>query len=98
MEPGAQELYTMPGSPVRTLGDLTGRTIAINAPNNILYLLAASVLTEHGISPRDVRFVTKYPFPAIPASSRPEPSTRPCCPSHSPALPKRATAPCRWPT
>jgi NitT/TauT family transport system substrate-binding protein len=67
MEPGAQELYTMPGSPIRTLGDLTGRTIAINAPNNILYLLAASVLTEHGISPRDVRFVTKYPFPAIPA-------------------------------
>jgi NitT/TauT family transport system substrate-binding protein len=67
MEPGAQELYTMPGSPIRTLGDLTGRTIAINAPNNILYLLAASVLTEHGVAPRDVRFVTKYALPAIPA-------------------------------
>ena len=67
MEPGAQELYTMPGSQIRTLGNLTGRTIAINAPNNILYLLAASVLTEHGMPPEDVRFVTKYALPAIPA-------------------------------
>ena len=67
MEPGAQDLYTMPGSPIRSLGDLKGRTVAINAPNNILYLLAASVLTEHGISPKNVHFVTKYAFPQIPA-------------------------------
>jgi NitT/TauT family transport system substrate-binding protein len=68
MEPGAQDLYTMPGSPIRSLADLKGRTVAINAPNNILYLLAASVLTEHGISPGNVHFVTKYPFPLIPAA------------------------------
>ena len=67
MEPGAQDLYTMPGSPIRSLADLKGRTVAINAPNNILYLLAASVLTEHGISPKNVHFVTKYAFPQIPA-------------------------------
>ena len=68
MEPGAQDLYTMPGSPIRSLADLKGRTVAINAPDNILYLLAASVLTEHGISPGNVHFVTKYPFPLIPAA------------------------------
>jgi NitT/TauT family transport system substrate-binding protein len=67
MEPGAQDLYTMPNSPIRSLADLKGRTVAINAPNNILYLLAASVLTEHGIPVKDVHFVTKYPFPQIPA-------------------------------
>jgi NitT/TauT family transport system substrate-binding protein len=67
MEPGAQDLYTMPSSPIRSLADLKGRTVAINAPNNILYLLTASVLTEHGISPKNVHFVTKYPFPQIPA-------------------------------
>ena len=67
MEPGAQDLYTMPTSSIRSLGDLKGRTVAINAPNNILYLLAASVLTEHGISPKNVHFVTKYAFPQIPA-------------------------------
>jgi NitT/TauT family transport system substrate-binding protein len=66
MEPGAQDLYTMPNSPVRSLASLKGRTVAINAPNNILYLLAASVLTEHGVSPKEVHFVTKYPFPQIP--------------------------------
>jgi NitT/TauT family transport system substrate-binding protein len=67
MEPGAQDLYTMPGSAIRSLGDLKGRTVAINAPNNILYLLTASVLSEHGIPAKDVHFVTKYAFPQIPA-------------------------------
>jgi NitT/TauT family transport system substrate-binding protein len=66
MEPGAQDLYTMPNSPIRSLADLKGRTVAINAPNNILYLLAASVLTEHGIPAQDVHFVTKYSLPQIP--------------------------------
>jgi NitT/TauT family transport system substrate-binding protein len=66
MEPGAQDLYTMPNSPIRSLADLKGRTVAINAPNNILYLLAASVLTEHGIPAQDVHFVTKYSLPEIP--------------------------------
>jgi len=68
MEPGAQDLYTMPGSPIRSLADLKGRTVAINAPDNILYLLAASVLTEHGIPAKDVHFVTKYPLPLMPGA------------------------------
>ena len=67
MEAGAQDLYTMPASPIRSLAGLEGRTIAINAPNNILYLLAASVLSEHGISPKDVHFITKYALPQMPA-------------------------------
>src|SRR5229473_2581745 len=46
MGSGAQGIYTMPNSPVKSLGDLRGHTIAINAPRNILYLLAASVLAE----------------------------------------------------
>jgi NitT/TauT family transport system substrate-binding protein len=67
MEAGAQSLYTMPNSPITTLSELQGKTVAINAPNNILYLLAASVLAEHGISPAKVHFVTKYAFPQIPS-------------------------------
>jgi NitT/TauT family transport system substrate-binding protein len=67
MEPGAQDLYAMPGSPIRSLADMKGRTVAINAPDNILYLLAASVLTEHGISPKDVHFNSQYALPQIPA-------------------------------
>lgn len=68
MEPANQAIYVMPGSPIKTLADLKGKTIAINAPDNILYLLAASVLSEHGISSSSVRFVTKYNFPAMPAA------------------------------
>ena len=68
MEPGAQGIYTMPGSKIKTLADLQGKTIAINAPDNILYLLAASVLAEHGISAQKVHFVTTYSLPQMPTA------------------------------
>ena len=66
MEPGAQGLYVMPGSRIRELADLKGRTIAVNAPRNILYLLAASALAGQGMSPSQVRFVVPPGgFPAM---------------------------------
>ncbi len=68
MEPGDQGIYVMPDSPIKTLADLKGKTIAINAPDNILYLLVASVLAEHGISVDTVHFTTKYGFPEMPAA------------------------------
>jgi hypothetical protein len=43
----------------------TDDPLGINAPKNILYLLAASVMAEHGLSPNDVHFVTDVPLPAI---------------------------------
>ncbi len=61
MGPGTQGIYTMPGSPVTNLADLKDQTIAIDAPQDILYLLAASVLAEHGISPATVHFAS-VPF------------------------------------
>jgi NitT/TauT family transport system substrate-binding protein len=67
LQPGAMGIYTMPGSPIRTLAELKGRTVAVNAPRNIMYLLAASVLSEHGVSPAGARFVVaKNGFPAMP--------------------------------
>ena len=66
MEPGAQGLYVMPGSRVRTLADLEGRTIGVNAPGNILYLLAASVLADHGLNVSRVHFAY-YPLPQMAA-------------------------------
>lgn len=68
MEPGTQGIYVMPNSPIKSLADLRGKTVAINAPKNILYLLAASVLAEHGLSANSVTFVTNIPFPAMPAA------------------------------
>jgi len=70
MEPATQGIYTMPGSKIRTLAGLEGKTIAINAPNNILYLLVASVLSEHGIPAKKLHFVTTYSLPQMPAALR----------------------------
>ena len=66
MEPGAQGLYTMPGSHIRTLAGLEGKVIGVNAPGNILYLLAASVLADHGLKVSGVRFAY-YPLPQMAA-------------------------------
>jgi len=66
MGSGTQGIYTMPSSPVTTLAALQGQTVAINAPNNILFLLTASVLTEHGVSPTSVHFAS-IPFTEMPA-------------------------------
>ena len=66
MQAGAQGLYVMPGSKIHDLADLKGQTIAVNAPRNILYLLAASALAGHGIPPSQVRFVSPPGgFPAM---------------------------------
>jgi NitT/TauT family transport system substrate-binding protein len=66
MEPGAQGLYVLPGSQIRTLAGLAGKTIGVNAPGNILYLLAASVLTDNGVNVSDVHFAY-YPLPQMAA-------------------------------
>ena len=65
MEPGTQGIYTLPDSPVGSLADLKGQTVAINAPDNVLFLLTASVLAEHGISPQSVHFAS-IPFQEMP--------------------------------
>jgi NitT/TauT family transport system substrate-binding protein len=65
MTPGAQCIYVMPNSPIKSLAQLSHRTLAINAPKNVLYLLTASVLAEHGMATNSVQFVTKYNFPQM---------------------------------
>jgi NitT/TauT family transport system substrate-binding protein len=66
MDPGAQGLYVMPGSPIRTLAGLEGKIIGVNAPGNILYLLAASVLADHGLKVSGAHFAY-YPLPKMAA-------------------------------
>lgn len=66
MEQGAQGLYVLPGSNIRTLADLEGKTIGVNAPGNILYLLAASALADNGLSVTGVHFAY-YPLPEMAA-------------------------------
>jgi NitT/TauT family transport system substrate-binding protein len=68
MRRGTQAIYTMPGSRIKTLTQLKGHLLGINAPLNINYLLAASVLTENGIKLTQVHFPTSpIPFPNMAA-------------------------------
>jgi len=66
MQTGAQGLYVMANSRIRTLADLEGKTIGVNAPGNILYLLAASALADMGLSVSGVHFAY-YPLPQMAA-------------------------------
>jgi NitT/TauT family transport system substrate-binding protein len=68
MLPGTQALYTMPNSPIKSLNQLVGKTVGINAPKNILYLLVASVLDAHGISVNSVHFDPNIALPDMAAA------------------------------
>ena len=66
MQQGTQAIYTLPSSRIKTLAQLKGHVLGINAPGNINYLLAASVLTENGISLNKVDFPAQpIPFPIM---------------------------------
>jgi NitT/TauT family transport system substrate-binding protein len=82
MQPRDQEIMVPAGSPIRTIQDLKGKTIAINAPDNILQMLVSALLRDNGVPVKDVHFVVNIPFPAmahllqthkVDAASLPEP-------------------------
>jgi NitT/TauT family transport system substrate-binding protein len=66
MQQGAQTIFTMPSSKIKTLSELKGHLVGVNAPGNIDYLLDVSVLQENGIIPKSVDFPTApIPFPQM---------------------------------
>jgi NitT/TauT family transport system substrate-binding protein len=68
MQQGSQVIFTMPSSKIKTLADLKGQVLGVNAPDNIDYLLDVSVLTENGINTKDVKFPPgPIPFPNMAA-------------------------------
>jgi NitT/TauT family transport system substrate-binding protein len=62
--PGVEQLMVPPGSPIRGIKDLAGKTVAVNALNGLPQFLTDSVLATNGISPTQVHFVA-VPFPAM---------------------------------
>jgi NitT/TauT family transport system substrate-binding protein len=68
LRPDTRVLVTTANSPIASVGQLTDRRIAVNATNSIGTLLISVLLSDHGISPAKVRFVTDpQGFPAMPA-------------------------------
>ncbi len=67
LEPNTRVLVTTADSPIRTVAGLAGKKIGVNGTNSIGTLLISLLLSENGISPRKVTFVTDSAgFPAIP--------------------------------
>ncbi len=62
-----EQVVVAPGSPIRTVQQLQGKTIAVNAVKGLAVLLTSNVLNSHGVSPSSVRFVV-IPFPAMGAA------------------------------
>jgi NitT/TauT family transport system substrate-binding protein len=68
LRPDTRVLVTRAYSPIVTVTGLAGKTIAVNATNSIGTLLTSVLLSDHGISPAKVHFVTdQQGFPAMPA-------------------------------
>jgi NitT/TauT family transport system substrate-binding protein len=67
MQPQVQELMIPAGSSIRTVSDLRGKTIALNANNGIGELLVDATLTANMVSPSDVHFTT-IQFPDMAAA------------------------------
>jgi NitT/TauT family transport system substrate-binding protein len=60
-------LVTTGNSPIVTVAQLVGKKIGVNGTNSIGTLLISVLLSDHGISPAKVRFVTDpQGFPAMP--------------------------------
>jgi NitT/TauT family transport system substrate-binding protein len=68
LRPDSRVLVTTARSPIVGVDQLAGKTIAVNATDSIGTLLISVLLSDHGISPARVRFVTdQQGFPAMPA-------------------------------
>ena len=65
LQPNVLTLLVKGGSPISQVSQLKGRTVSVNAPNDIGTLLIDSLLVSHGLTPRQVHFNNNVPFPAV---------------------------------
>jgi NitT/TauT family transport system substrate-binding protein len=84
LQPNVLALLVKGGSSINAIGQLKGRTVSVNAPNDIGTLLVDSLLVGHGIAPKLVKFNNDVAFPnvaqtlesnEVSASFSPEPFT-----------------------
>jgi NitT/TauT family transport system substrate-binding protein len=67
LRPDTRVLVTAAGSPITSVANLVGKKIGVNGTNSIGTLLISALLSDSGISPKKVDFVTDPAgFPAMP--------------------------------
>jgi len=65
LQPNVLTLLVKGGSPINEISQLRGRTVSVNAPDDIGTLLVDSLLVEHGIAPKLVKFNNEVAFPNV---------------------------------
>ena len=65
LQPNVLALLVKGGSLISSISQLKGKTVSVNAPNDIGTLLLDSLLVQHGITPSQVKFNNAVPFPAV---------------------------------
>jgi NitT/TauT family transport system substrate-binding protein len=66
-QPHAQQVLVKAGSPIRTVRDLKGKTVAANITNNVGQLLIDSMLQQNDMKLSSVNVIA-VPFPSMPAA------------------------------
>ena len=65
--PGVEAIVVPPGSPIQTVRQLKGATIAVNTIKGIDQMFSDAMLTAYGLTPADVHYVA-IPFPRMGAA------------------------------
>jgi NitT/TauT family transport system substrate-binding protein len=65
--PHEQEVVVLPGSPIASPADLRGKTIGVNALNNVGTMMIQAILARYGVPASAVHFVD-IPFPSVGAA------------------------------
>jgi NitT/TauT family transport system substrate-binding protein len=64
LQPNVLTVLVKGGSEISQVSQLKGKTVSVNAPNDIGTLLIDSLLVGHGLIPRQINYAT-LPFPAV---------------------------------
>jgi NitT/TauT family transport system substrate-binding protein len=64
LQPNVLTVLVKGGSGISQVGQLKGKNVSVNAPNDIGTLLIDSLLVSHGLTPRQIHYTT-VPFPGV---------------------------------
>jgi NitT/TauT family transport system substrate-binding protein len=64
LQPNVLTVLVKGGSEISQVGQLKGKNVSVNAPNDIGTLLIDSLLVSHGLTPRQIHYTT-VPFPGV---------------------------------
>jgi len=67
LQPNVLTLLVKGGSPISQVSQLKGKSVSVNAQNDIGTLLIDSLLVSHGLTPRQIHYTT-VPFPGVAAA------------------------------